>query len=200
MLEELVAAHREPCLRGRRPVSRETGSLVEDRHIGKPDAGIAGRSLDRSEHRADAAVIRLVVQVVEFGDGRIARLEHLDVSLAGDRCDSGGIDGSGEPVHAVAPGPEVVPAGGTALLGVTRQRSLEGVAVRVHEARQQHADPCIAALRGNPGGDLPHPSGIDDEADIVRPAVGQQGLCCEDRIQDVAGCIYNLRHDTFFCR
>jgi len=70
-------------------------------------------------------------EVVELADGRVAGGAHLAVGLLVLLADR--VDGllRRELEHQLAPGPEV------AALGTAAQRPLEGVAVRVHEARQR---------------------------------------------------------------
>ena len=48
------------------------------------------------------------MHVVEFGDCRVSRLQHLDIGLRGDRLERVGIDAVEECVHRLPPRPEAV--------------------------------------------------------------------------------------------
>jgi hypothetical protein len=69
-------------------------------------------------------------EVVELSDGRIPRREHLSVRGLVGGADELGCLPLGLREHRLAPGPEV------AACGTPAQAALEGVAVRVHEARK----------------------------------------------------------------
>src|SRR5690606_22103458 len=74
-------------------------------------------------------------QVVELAHLRVARLEHLDVQLAGHRVQAVGVEARRHPVHGLAPGPERVLRMGLAL-GHPGHRALERMRMQVGDARQ----------------------------------------------------------------
>ena len=132
--------------RRRRASPRRAQRLDAARGTRRPTPAGSGRARRarrrREEHELDARLRggldggeRLVeAEVVELADGRVAGGEHLAVDL---RRSSAGpapaSDAAASSSIALAPGPEV------AALGAPAQRALEGVAVRVHEARQGRA-------------------------------------------------------------
>ncbi len=68
--------------------------------------------------------------VVELADRRVARGDHLPVGVGVAAADAVGRQPAGLDQHRLSPGPEV------AALHAPAHRALEGVAVRVHEARE----------------------------------------------------------------
>ena len=137
----------EAPLRGRkRPVS-EAAVRVEDGHERERDARVARGRDDAVRHFRAVRVglaFAVVVDVVEFAHGRIAVLEHLDVQVPRDRLDVLGLEKPHEPVHLLAPGPEVV-GGVAAEFRQARHGALERMRVDVGHAGQDRA-------RGRGGG------------------------------------------------
>ena len=160
----------------------EAGPFVEYGNVGQPDAGIPCRGGKRFEHlHAGCIGGRVAVQVVELDDGGIAALQHLRVDLARYGMQQAGVDCRREPVHAIAPGPEVVATCRRALLGAAGKCPLEGMAVGVAEAGNDAAggDRLVAARCTR--GDRLDPAVADVQQDVVGPAVGQQRFPGENR-------------------
>ena len=115
---------------------------VEDGQQGQADAGLVGRGDDPLRHLGHVGVgmaFRVVMQIVELADAGVARLQHLQIGLRGDGLELVGVEHASKRVHAAAPGPEVVGAGGgmrTNELGAAGQRPLMGVRMQVDHARQ----------------------------------------------------------------
>jgi hypothetical protein len=84
------------------------------------------------------------MDIVEFGDTRVARLQHLDVRLRCDGSERVGIDAIEERVHRRAPRPERI-AVGAALSGATRDRALERMRVQVRHPRHQRTAGALGA-------------------------------------------------------
>ena len=136
VLEKCFDAQREMFLVpfGLRPV--EAGTLIEDRDVAKPDAGLCRGVGEGVEHdRSGLAGRGVPMQVMEFGDARITALQHFRVGLSGDRTQQLGIHIGGQVIHALAPGPETVAAIWRTLFGVARERPLERVTVRIAHTR-----------------------------------------------------------------
>ena len=173
MIEELIQRQREQRLRSLGPRRMEAGAFVEYGHVGQPDAGVPCRGGKRCEHlHAGRIVGRVAVQVVELDDGRVAALQHLRVDLAGDRVQQAGIDGGREPVHAFAPGPEVVATRRRTFLGAAGERPLEGVTVGVAEPGDDAAGGDGLGVARCARDHRVDPAAADAQQDVVGPAVG----------------------------
>ena len=151
--QEILDRHRETRLpRGRLRIL-EAGTLVMHWHISQPDAAVGGGGRDRLEHRVvGIATCRIAMQVMEFGNRREASAEHLAIGLSGDRGQRGRVDPASKLIHALAPGPEVVTPLGRSLLGVTRQRPLKRMAVRIAQAGNNTAERLIRIAAVRAGG------------------------------------------------
>ena len=172
MFEEFVDRSREPLLLRRRRRFIESGTLVEDRHIGEADAAQLRGTGYRLEHRLGGLQrAGFIVQVMKLGDRGVAGSHHLDIDLARDGLERVGIYFRRERVHAAAPGPEIVFRRGRALLGVAGQYSLECVAVSVGESRDQDAEFRVAAVRPRVRADRGDAAAVDLEPHIVGPAL-----------------------------
>jgi hypothetical protein len=117
---------------------------------------------------------RVVMEIVELADPGEAGLQHLGIGHGGDRAKMIGGQPRDEAVHRLAPGPETVVTAEIDL-GQPGHAALEGVAVEVGQARQ---DDAVRSYRA-PARRLSiarHQPVADDDRDIRRPAVGQQGL------------------------
>ena len=77
---------------------------------------------------------RLVVQVMEFADGRITGLQHFHLHEGGNRLDIFGRQRIQEPEHDLAPGPETVSRLRAAPFAHAGHGPLERVAVQVDSA------------------------------------------------------------------
>ena len=124
-------------------------------------AAISAR--DIAAGSAYGAAVGRVVQVMEFADGGVAGLEHLDVQLRGDGVQRVGIEARGEAVHRLAPGPERVLGIGLAL-GEAGHRALERVRMQVGDAGH---DPVAAAGRLRAILGTHAAGGIDVEAGVA---------------------------------
>ena len=161
---------------GRRPA--EAARQVKDRQVGEADPGLLAGGQNRLRELGRigvGAAVGPVVQVVEFADRSVARLQHLDVELGGDRGQLVGADPLEEAVHDRPPGPErgfVRPLA----LGEAGHGALKGVAVHVRHARQDDAREPFRARRAGAGldrGEVAAP--IDLEPDAGGEALRQQG-------------------------
>ena len=100
-----------------------------------------GRRRGRGDARRKLAGIvisgaaRLVMQVVELGNGGEAGLEHFHEREGSNRLNLVRRQDVEEAVHDRTPGPEAVAPGRSAPLGKAGHRALEGVAVQVRDRR-----------------------------------------------------------------
>ena len=124
--------------RSRRPSPRGGRRRAAARCAARRARGLG----DRDRHRVRVGVRRpvgLVVDVVELAHRAVAGGGHLGVHAPRRLAHGAGVVRAGEPVHRLAPGPEVV--GGVRLgrrpLGRAAQVALERVRVRVDHRRQR---------------------------------------------------------------
>ncbi len=127
---------------------------------------------------------------MEFRNRGIAAGKHLAVSLGRDRGQRLGVHTLRKLVHLLAPGPEGVAIGRRALLGVTRERSLEGMAVPVAKARYDDPQRQLAVIGRDTGFDGFDAPVTDREPDVIRPAVLQQGLAGEELAHEPRSRLY----------
>ncbi len=130
----------QTTLRRVRGGTTEIRMRIEHRQQAEPDAGIGGRGGNALGHFAGMRVRRAadgVVQVMEFTDAREAAFEHFHIGLFGNHLQAVRVQLVNEAVHQLAPAPEAV-AAAPANLGQPRHAALEGVAMHVAQARQQH--------------------------------------------------------------
>ena len=172
-------AGREAALVGAQLRRREAGALVQHRQQRQADAGLRGRVGERLRHRRRigvAAAVVVVLQVVELADLGVAAGEQLDVQVRRDRAQLLRRDAQRDAVHAVAPRPEVV-VRRVAAFGEAGEGALEGMAVRVDQARQHRAGERLDAFGcGDIGHDLgPAAIGADAEQHAVAPAPADPG-------------------------
>ena len=113
------------------------------------------------------------MQVVELADAAETGFQHLDIELRRHRLDVVGRHFQGEAVHRLAPAPEGVGAG-AARLGQPRHGALEGVAVQVRHRRHEDGMALVAGQRRYAGIDGDDCAAGDGDADVFRPAFGQQ--------------------------
>ena len=116
---------------------------------GQQDDGQSrSRAGDGERHRVRLLVRRavgLVVDVVELADGAVAGGGHLGVDAAGHLAHRVRVERLGQPVHLLAPAPEVV-VRPLAALADAPQVALERVRVHVGHRRDPHcASSCAAA-------------------------------------------------------
>ncbi len=60
---------------------------------------------------AEPGVCCRAMQVMEFGDGRIARRQHFGIDLRGDYSEHVRVDHACQAIHLLTPGPEIILAG-----------------------------------------------------------------------------------------
>jgi len=87
--------------------------LIENRQMRQTDSGGVGRRDDSLREFRQVAIgpaVRCMVQVVEFGDSGITRLEHLHEYLGCNGLDMLGSQSVEELIHQSSPGPEAVVA------------------------------------------------------------------------------------------
>ena len=120
-----------------------------------------------------------MVQVVEFGDRAVSRLEHLHEDQSGDGFDVIGGQLVEKPVHQAPPAPEAVARIGAPGFGQARHGPLKGMAVQVERRRQQQRGPVGRLARGR--ADL-FDSTIraNRHLEIGLPAARRKGLFCMD--------------------
>ena len=173
---EAVEAGDEPALLRLRRRPAEAGVRIEDRQERQTDSRFARRGDNAPSHLGGIGVgraVQRVVEIVEFGDGGEARLQHLDIEFGGDRLDVVGGHHQREAVHCLAPGPEGVGVAAAAL-GKARHRPLKGVAVQVRERRDKDRVPFVAGARGYAALDRRDRSVLDRQPDSGSPAVRGQ--------------------------
>ena len=165
-----------PLCGRQRPVA-ETAVRIQHRQQRERDARSAGTRHDAMGELGPVGIglaVAIVVQVVEFRDRGVAVLQHLDVQVRADRLDVLGLDEAHQPVHLLAPGPEVV-GRVAAQLGQARHRALERMRVDVGHAREHEAVGNRMAARGLAGLDTRERAGVVPfEEHVARPARGQQ--------------------------
>ncbi len=121
----------------------------------------------------------IVMNVMEFGHARVARLQHLDVCLRCDCRERVGIDAVEERVHRGAPRPERVAVGACAARA-TGDRALERVRVQIRHARNQRSVDALGSLgrcAGLHGND--HAARIDVDPHVASPSVRRQRVLGE---------------------
>ena len=140
-------------------------------------AAARGRKRHRVRRRVRRAV-GAVVDVVELAHGDVAGGDHLAVGEQRDRVDRVGVEPPGGGVHRLAPGPEVVAAGGrgrparrrracrAGRRGCARSRIPAGAARRWSPAYPSRPDArgiptAVPGLVRRAGGDRPHPDGLE---------------------------------------
>ena len=149
----------------RGPRAQRVEALEEHRHLGVAEAAlplvgrapeaaavVGGREQhdleplgDRSLRERDRHRVRLVVRrpvglvddIVKLADRAVAGSGHLRVHALADGAHRVGIVAAGEPVHLIAPAPEVI--AGMWPFGHPAQVELERVAVRVRHRRHARA-------------------------------------------------------------
>ena len=115
---------------------------VEHRQMGQADPGFPCRGGDpeRCLRRVVVAIAaRLVMDVVELADRRIAGLKHLDIGERRDRLDIVRRHPVEEAIHQGTPGPEAVAPVGAARFRQPGHGALEGMAVQIARCRQENA-------------------------------------------------------------
>ncbi len=153
---------------------------IKRRQQGQADPGCGARRSNARGHLADIGIGpagRIVMQIVEFADGRESRLQHLDIGVGRNRLDIVRRELRQKPVHHLAPGPEAVTCG-TAPLAKPGHALLERVAMQVrhpwkgdagHRARRRPARlPGVTRDNQSVAADL--------DADVIRPALWQKGF------------------------
>ncbi len=185
VLDELVALPDEaPLLSAWRRVV-EAGAFIKNRYISQPDAAGNRGIRKRFEHLfGGPRLVGLVMQVVKFRDGGEAGRHHLRVRLASDDFERRRIDAAGQRVHPRSPGPEVVLAVGTAVFRMAGKGSLEGMAVRVREARDDDTDLDVAGDGRAIGSHAADSPAVDSDADVLGPALGGQREPGKNRCHD----------------
>ena len=119
-------------------LSAEPGRDIAGVQEPDPDTGVIGRSQERPTHLVRIGVraaIGLMVEVVEFTDGRDAASTHLGVHALRQREVAIGGELGCARVHLVAPRPEAAAFG----LGSGSQRPMERVRVAVGHPRNRQA-------------------------------------------------------------
>ena len=145
---ESIGRHEAALCRGGRR-STESAVRVEHRQQRQGDAGVrcrgdhAPRELRRIRVRAAGGI---AMHIVKLGDRRVARLQHLDVRLRGDRREGVGVDAVEKRVHRLPPRPETV-ALGTGAAGAPRQRALERVRVQIRHAGNERSARALGTVR-----------------------------------------------------
>jgi len=152
--------------------------LVMHRQQRQPDAGNGAGRGNPLRHFGRIGIrraARLVMQVMKFDIGRVARFEHLHLHETGDCLDMLGRQPVEKAEHQLPPGPERIRGIGAAPFGEARHGALEGVRMAIGRRRKQ--DPGPVTLRRLIGFDRNYfPAGIDADPDMVRPATLQQCL------------------------
>ena len=145
---ESMDVHEAALRRGGRR-SPESAVRVEHRQQRQRDAGVRCRG-DHAPRELRGIRVRaargIVMHVVKFGDRRIARLQHLDVRLRGDRLERVGVDAVEKRVHRLPPRPETV-AVGAGPAGAPGERALERVRVQVRHAGNERSARALGAVR-----------------------------------------------------
>ena len=172
MLQKLIDPHGEVTLMRERFIIVKPGTLIQYGHVGQANAAIVGGAHQRLQHRVVLVGLRrITMQVVKFCDRGVTTRHHLAVGLSRDRGEPGGINPTGELVHTFPPGPEIVTTRWRALLGVSGQRALKGVAVRVTQARYDKARQLVPSGGRHArfcGANTP---AVQGQTDIVAPAL-----------------------------
>src|SRR3546814_4352755 len=102
---------------------------------------------------------------MKFADARETRLEHFGIGLRGDRRDILGCQTVEEPVHDLAPAPEIVIAP-AATFGQSRHAALEAMAVDVAQALQRDAVALVPGSRHGSGLDRGDPAVSDAQPPV----------------------------------
>ncbi len=150
------------------PQRVDAGEVVVDRGVAEArvPAAVIGRGQqddgqsrsgagDGERHRVRLLVRRAVgpvVDVVELADGAVAGGGHLGVDVAGDLAHRFRLERLGQPVHLLAPAPEVV-VRPLAALADAPQVALEGVRVHVGHRRDPHRASSCGGGQKAVGGD-----------------------------------------------
>ncbi len=153
---------------------------------GHPDPRL-GRRLD--QRLADlvgivvADTARCVVEIVELAHARDARERHLGERRPGQREVELGVEAARQLVHGIAPAPEVA----APRLGPAAHRPLEGVRVRVREARDREAEEVVRlnGRRAHARRDRSDPVALDGDDDArLRDVAPEPGELAPIRLHD----------------
>ena len=153
-------------------LSIETTCQVAGVQHRQPNPGIPRGLCQGVAHRVRvfvAGTTRRVVHVVELADTGDARLHHLRVHPAREQVIAVGIESRRDPVHLLPPGPE------RAAPRVAAQRPVEGVRVRVGQARQHQAGQPVRAPGRLPRPHRGDPRAVDLEQHVLPRPSGQPG-------------------------
>jgi hypothetical protein len=156
----------------------KTGMGVEDGQQGEADAAVLGRLRYRDGHGGGIGIggaIGLMVEIMKFGDAGEAAFQHLHLGDGGDGADVVGRQRGDHRIHGFAPCPETVSRCACAF-GKARHGALEGVTVGVGEAGKAGCMALVVRLRCAVRLDARNDAVLHGEADMARPAGGQQGL------------------------
>ena len=85
------------------------------------------------------------MDVVEFRDRGVSRLQHLDIRLRGDRLERVGVDAVEECVHRLPPRPEAVAVRARAPRAAG-DRPLEGVRMQIRHPRNERTGHTLGSL------------------------------------------------------
>jgi hypothetical protein len=136
-----------------------------------PASRAGARCASRSSARS---AFGLVVDVMELADRGVACGQHLDVQMARDRLCLLGGQARHEPVHELAPGPEVV-VRRAAHLGQPGHRALERVRMHIGHSRQRRSGERLRAVPGCALLDGREVAlRVDRDRNVVYPAAGQE--------------------------
>ena len=117
----------------------------------------------------------VMMDVVEFGDGRVTGLGHFDVRLCRDRLERLGVDVVEKAVHRLAPRPETVFIPGRRLPRAPGKGALECMRMQIGHRRHDRARECLAIVGARvrfDGDDVAVV--IDVDGHTVSPTLGQQ--------------------------
>ena len=144
------------------------------------DAGALGGAQQAERHLGRVGIslsLGVVVQVMEFADAGVTRLQHVHIQARGNGLQLRGAELGSKSVHERAPAPEAV-LRVAAVFGQTGHGPLKSMRVQIGHARQHR--PCGAWHQGGGGQSclygLPLALGIPLQQDITGPAVWQQGV------------------------
>ena len=139
-LEHRIGAADEAALALAGRLRAKAAGLVQHRQQGQADARAPGGAQHGQRQLrvvGVGAAIGVVVHVVEFADGRVARLQHFHVQAIGHGFQLRRLQAQGKAVHQLAPAPEAVFADRVAaVLGQPGHAALKGVRMQVGHAGQ----------------------------------------------------------------